>query len=196
MHFVEPKLKESHFTCPHCGTLTNMEWAKAQHPFALMANLYKDSEVSVAFCKACKEPNIWLHGKMIFPDARGVDPHPDMPAKAKEIFCEAQAVIGKSPRAACALLRLCLELLVKELGGEGKNLYERTESLGLPPDMHDLFLACRIVGNQASHPGEINFDTPEGKELAFTQSNFINLIVLILISPKCQIQKVRQIVKF
>lgn len=129
---------------------------------------------------------------MIFPDLRGVEPHADMPDKAREIFCEAQAVIGKSPRASCALLRMCLEVLVSELGGKGKTLYEKVESLNLPPDLEEVFRACRIVGNQAAHPGVINFDSPEGKDLTDTLSGFINLIVAFLISPKIQAKKILQ----
>lgn len=190
MHFIEPKFKEDNFTCPHCGTLSNMDWAPAQHQFALVANQYSKNVVSAAFCKACKKPSIWLNEKMVYPDVRGIDPHPDMPDKAREIFCEAQAVIGKSPRAACALLRLCLEVLASDLGGKGKTLYERIESLNLPPDLEEVFRACRIVGNQAAHPGEINFDSQEGRDLANTLSGFINLIVAFLISPKIQARKI------
>lgn len=196
MHFVEPKFQGNHFTCPHCGTVAGMRWDYAKSPIDLSYHAQSDSRVCAAYCRACDQPSIWLDGRMVYPDVLGIEPHSDMPDKAREIFCEAQAVSGKSPRAACALLRLCLEVLVKELGGEGKNLYERIENLKLPPDVYDLFQACRIVGNQASHPGEINFDSQEGKELAVTLSNFINLIVLILISPKRQIQRVREVVKF
>lgn len=192
MHFVEPKFKGDDFTCPHCGTLSNMSWSVARHPSPYLSSRYLESEVSVAFCKACKEPSIWLREKMIFPDLRGVEPHADMPSKAREIFCEAQSVIGKSPRAACALLRMCLEVLVSELGGKGKTLYEKVESLNLPPDLEEVFRACRIVGNQAAHPGVINFDSPEGKDLTETLSGFINLIVAFLISPKIQAKKILQ----
>ena len=192
MQLIEPKFQEGHFTCPHCGTTASMEWSYARHPLALAAGICSSSTVSVAFCKACEMPNIWLHKKMVYPDIHGTEPHQDMPAKAKEIFCEAQAVSGKSPRAACALLRLCLEVLVSDLGGKGNTLYERIESLKLPPDLEDVFRACRIVGNQAAHPGEINFDSPEGKDLADTLSGFINLIVSFLISPKIQAKKILQ----
>ena len=192
MHFVEPKFKGSDFTCPHCGTLSNMDWATAKHQFELVASQYSKNVVSVAFCRACKKPSIWLDEKMVYPDVLGIDPHPDMPNKAKEIFCEAQSVIGRSPRASCALLRLCLEILVSELDGKGKTLYEKVESLNLPPELEDVFRACRIVGNQAAHPGVINFDSQEGKDLANTLSGFINLIVAYLIWPKIQAKKILQ----
>lgn len=196
MQFVEPKFQEDHFTCPHCGTVAGMRWDHAKNQIDLSYHGKPDPRVCAAFCRACDQPSIWLDGKMVYPDVLGIEPHSDMPDKAREIFCEAQAVIGKSPRAACALLRLCLEVIVSDLGGKGNTLYERIESLKLPPDMEDVFRACRIVGNQASHPGEINFDTQEGRDLAVTLSNFINLIVLILIAPKRQIQRVREVVKF
>ena len=196
MHFIEPKFQEDHFTCPHCGTVAGMRWDPAKNPLDLSYRGQPDPRVCAAFCRACDQPSIWLDGKMVYPDVLGIEPHSDMPDKARVIFCEAQAVSGKSPRAACALLRLCLEVIVSDLGGKGNTLYERIESLKLPPDLEDVFRACRIVGNQASHPGEINFGPQEGKELAVTLSNFINLIVLILIAPKRQIQRVREVVKF
>ena len=127
---------------------------------------------------------------MVYPSIHGIEPHEDMPEEAKKLFTEAQGVVGKSSRAACALLRLCIEHLVDHLGGKGKNLHDRIESLNLPPDLYEVFKACRIVGNQAAHPGIIDFEEPEGKELAFTLSGFINLIVSFLISPRIQAQKI------
>lgn len=190
--FIEPKWNQPAFTCPHCGTNSSMTWQVTTSPFKKSsAKPFKDHVFS-AFCLTCSRPSIWTDEKMVYPDVLGIEPHSDMPEKAREIFCEAQAVIGKSPRASCALLRMCLEVLVNELNGKGKNLYERIESLNLPPELNEVFKACRIIGNQAAHPGEINFDPQEGKDLANKLSGFINLIVSFLISPKIQAKKILQ----
>ena len=190
MKIVEPKWRAHTFTCPHCGTLASMRWNVVESPFnRSSAHPFKD-HVFAAFCTACYRPNIWTDEKMVYPSTSGVEPHPDMPDKAKALFNEAQAVVGNSPRASCALLRLCLEVIVDHLNGKGKNLYERIDSLNLPPDLREVFTACRIVGNQAAHPGEINFESSEGKELAATLSGFTNLIVAFLISPIIQAREI------
>lgn len=190
MIYVEPEYKLSSFTCPHCGTVAMMSWEATRQLVEITRLNVSVGHVFAAFCKACGKPNVWVDGKMVYPNVRGVEPHPDMPSKAKEIFLEAQAVIGQSPRASCALLRLCLEALVDDLGGKGNNLYERIESLNLPVEMKEIFTACRIVGNQASHPGEIEFDSQEGKDLANTLSEFINLIVMVFISVRLKAKAV------
>ena len=153
-------------------------------------SIFNPAIISVAQCIDCKKFSVWIEQKMVYPSIRGIVPHEDMPEHARKLFNEAQDVIGKSPRSACALLRLCLEQLVDYLGGSGKNLRERIESLNLPPDLNEIFKACRIVGNQAVHPGIIEFNEPEGKELAFILSGFINLIVSFLISPRIQAQRI------
>ena len=57
---------------------------------------------------------------MVYPEACGAEPHDDMPEQAKKTFREAQSILGKSPRGACMMLRLCVEQLLTELGYEQK----------------------------------------------------------------------------
>lgn len=181
--YVKPEWKKSPFTCPHCGTVAQMHWDVLVSYFRPTSpNAFKD-HVFVARCYVCNKPSIWTDERMVYPLLRGIEPHEDMPEETKKLFNEAQDVIGLSPRSSCALLRLCLEQLVEDLGGEGKNLNDRITSLELPPDFQPVFDACRLAGNQAAHPGVIDFSEPQGAELARTLSDFINLIAAYKISP-------------
>ncbi|WP_337753793.1 DUF4145 domain-containing protein [Sutterella wadsworthensis] len=162
---------------------------------ALSNKDFDDHELSVVECISCKGLSIFVKDVLIYPDSPAIEPAEDMPEKARAFYLEAQAVIGKSPRSACALLRLCLEELADHLGGTGKNLYERIESLKLPSDVSDLFKACRLMGNQAAHPGVIDFKNDNGLPVARALSQFVNIIVMIKISPRIQAQRFLEQVK-
>lgn len=104
-------------------------------------------------------------------------PHLDLPSKCSDIYLEARNVSSDSPKAAAALLRLCVQLLLVELGGKGKNLDDDIAKLvtaGLPAQVKDALDICRVVGNNAVHPGEIDLnDDPEMAGQLFELINFI-----------------------
>ncbi|WP_302431238.1 DUF4145 domain-containing protein [uncultured Sutterella sp.] len=200
MKYDNPSFDKEAFTCPHCGVKAEMYWSTINAPRgfkseAFRLNTFPSEIVAAAQCRNCDKLSLWVDKKMVYPTLHGIEPHDDMPEAAKALFREAQEVLGASPRSSCALLRLCLELLVEDLGGKGSNLFERIESLHLPPNLAEVFKACRIAGNQAAHPGVIDFSTEEGSELALTLSEFINLIVAFLISPGIQAQRILERVK-
>jgi hypothetical protein len=116
--------------------------------------------------------------KMIVPSEAPVPPHhPDLPKDCLTDYDEARAIFAKSPRAAAALLRLCLQKLMPNLGEKGKNLNEDIGALvkkGLPVLVQKALDYCRVVGNNAVHPGEIDIqDTPEIAQELFKMINFI-----------------------
>lgn len=105
-------------------------------------------------------------------------PHADLPDACKKDYEEARAVFAHSPRAAAALLRLAVQRLVAELGQQGKDLNAAIASLaekGLPVRIQQALDICRVVGNHAVHPGEINID--DNPEVAENLFRMINLIV-------------------
>lgn len=115
---------------------------------------------------------------MIVPSDAPVPPaHPDMPQECIAEYNEARAIVGLSPRAASALLRLALQKLLAVLGEKGKNINDDIASLvskGLPPQVQQALDFCRVVGNNAVHPGAIDLnDTPEIAHHIFTMMNFI-----------------------
>ena len=120
----------------------------------------------VAFCAHCGTYSVWINEQMEYPRLSTAPlPVACMPKPVKDVYNEARDICDKSPRGACALLRLALELLVKELGENEKNLKKAIDNLvkkGLPEKIKKLFYIVRIIGNNAIHPGKIDMaDNPK-----------------------------------
>jgi len=115
---------------------------------------------------------------MVVPSEAPVPPpHTDMPGVCLPEYDEARNIVALSPRAASALLRLALQKLMTELGEKGRNINDDIGSLvakGLPVLVQQALDFCRVVGNNAVHPGEIEInDTPEIAHNLFEMMNFI-----------------------
>lgn len=121
----------------------------------------------------------WHDEQLLVPSASTIEmPSLDLPESCKGEYLEAREIIDISPRGAAALLRLCIQKLLKELGKSGNNINGDIADLvkeGLPLLVQQSLDICRVVGNNAVHPGEINLDdTPEISRSLF---RLINLIV-------------------
>lgn len=115
---------------------------------------------------------------MIVPSEAPVPPaHVDMPEVCQMDYDEARAIVAVSPRAAAALLRLAVQKLMVPLGEKGKNINDDIGALvarGLPRQVQQALDFCRVIGNNAVHPGEIEInDTPEIAHNLFAMLNFI-----------------------
>lgn len=115
---------------------------------------------------------------MLVPGEAPVPPaHVDMPAECRAEYDEARSIVALSPKAASALMRLALQKLMVVLGEKGKNINDDIGSLvgkGLPMLVQQALDYCRVVGNNAVHPGEIEInDTPEIAHQLFVMMNFI-----------------------
>ena len=114
-------------------------------------------KVEVSSCLHCKNATLWLAEKIIYPPTRmSPPPNGDMPEDVHKVYEEAAAIANQSPRAASALLRLAIEILLKDLGeagtinGRHKNLVKK----GLDERIQQALDIVRVTGNNAVHPGK------------------------------------------
>lgn len=103
--------------------------------------------------------------------------HQDMPEKIKSLYDEALSVVDLSPKAAGALLRLAIQHLMPLIGANTGKLDKDIAKLvseGLPEQVKQALDYCRVIGNNAVHPNEINLDdTPKMAHTMFEMINFI-----------------------
>lgn len=172
--YYPPTFETRKFHCILCGVFASQSWANAYlHDGQSIPTGIKGSH-----CSHCGRWSYWYEGKMIIPSEAPVEPpHPDLPEDCALDYREARDVYTRSPRAGAALLRLCLQKLMRHLGENGKNINDDIGSLvskGLSPMVQKSLDICRVVGNNAVHPGEINLkDSPEIAQQIFSLINFI-----------------------
>ena len=110
-----------------------------------------------------------------------------MPDTVKQLYEEAGLIYNKSPRAACALLRLAIDRLCNELGETDRDINKNIGALvekGLPRTIQQALDIVRVVGNKAVHPGQIAFDVDD-QNTALMLMELVNMITERMISePK------------
>jgi uncharacterized protein DUF4145 len=101
--------------------------------------------------------------------------------------------LSRSPRGEAGLLRLAIQKLCVELKQPGKNINDDIAELvrnGLPTGVQKALDSVRVIGNEAVHPGQIDFaDTPE---IAATLFSVVNFIVEKMISEPKEIEAIYQ----
>ena len=163
---------------------------------SIASETFSASEIAVAQCRDCESISVWVNEKMVYPEACGVEPHDDMPEQAKKTFREAQSILGKSPRGACMMLRLCVEQLLTELGYKQKNLADKIKAAapeGSP--LRSILNACRLAGNEFVHAGtfeELDKSGLQPELIADALSTFINQAVLQLVSIPKEARKIEE----
>lgn len=134
--------------------------------------------LNLSECFSCKNVTLWVHDKVVFPETSGAPmPNNDLSDDIKAVYNEARSIIEKSPRGAAALLRLCIQLLCRDLGEKGENINEDIANLvknGLDPKIQRALDIVRVIGNNAVHPGKIEFNDDRSVAISlFTLVNFI-----------------------
>lgn len=105
------------------------------------------------------------------------------------MYEEAREIVAISPRAAAALLRLCLQMLCGQVGEKGDNLHTDIKSLldkgKIDKSLQKAFDSVRVIGNNAVHPGVIDID--ERKEDVHLLFRLINIIATKMITDENKI---------
>jgi hypothetical protein len=157
--------------------------------FPTQLNSALPSSLSIAQCHSCNNFTLWVDKKIVYPRSIPIDiPNSDMEDSIKDLYDEARTIVFDSPKGATALLRLALQKLLIQLGKDGKNINNNIKELvteGLHPTIQKALDLVRVIGNNAVHPGEINFD--DNKEIAFKLFKIINLIAEDMITKKKEI---------
>lgn len=145
------------------------------------------ANVFISSCYSCKDISIWLYDSLIFPVVNiEIEPNSDLDHDIRLDFNEAKSIFSASPRAAAALLRLCVQKLCRQLGMRGKKIDDDIGALvqkGLPVTIQQALDLVRVIGNNAVHPGEINLN--DDRDTAYKLFELVNLIAYNQISqPK------------
>lgn len=105
--------------------------------------------------------------------------HEDMPEDVKEVYDKARAVFPFSHEASSAMLRSALEQLLNHLDPSSNNLSKKLDRLiqkgTLPEPVIQAMDSIRLIGNDAIHPGKIQWDEPQ--EIALLLFELMNMIV-------------------
>lgn len=148
------------------------------------------SDTTIAMCLACQGKTLWLKDKLLYPSESAPEPNPDMPAYVLSLYNEAGEIYTKSPRAACALLRLAIERLCNELVEEDTidNNIAKLVKKGLPEKIQQALDLVRVIGNKAVHPAQIALDV-DNIDTARMLFELLNIITSYMITEKNQIEE-------
>ena len=197
--YIEPKEDLDVFTCPYCAVTSQQEWAHiditSDYTDRIQVTGYDMSDedqsgIYTSWCLNCEKAALWESQKIVYP-LTGIfpPPHEDLPEDIKEIYKEAGSIANTSPRAACALFRVAIEMLLNHIGKEG-NINDNIKKLveeGLHPKFQKILDILRVTGNNAVHSGTIKFDdrTPI---VSFYE--WINMVTDILITKPAEIERI------
>ena len=197
--YIEPAIGKKSFTCPHCGAISLMHFHCISYIDKNVIGFQEEkyggnSWVQVATCHNCAKHIVWVDDMYAYPDIVAEEPNPDMPEEVKLLYNEAGLIYNKSPRAACALLRLAIDRLCNELGETDRDINKNIGALvkkGLPESVQKALDVVRVVGNKAVHPGQIAFDVDD-KATATMLMRLLNIIVERIITEPNEIDSLYQ----
>lgn len=196
--YVAPSYMEKVFTCPYCDVTATQFWygnstaKSAQLIKDTTLNAYKlsfsnsfcaDREIKdwlFAKCASCKRISVWHKKEMVHPFCSPVaEPNSDMPEEVKAQYIEASKIAFLSPAASAALLRLGLQLLLKDILEKDStgNIFKDIKLLEQHPIDSNLIKALdiiRISGNESVHPGTLNLN--DNKDDVFYLFDLLNMV--------------------
>lgn len=148
------------------------------HDFKQTFNRFVPNGFSIATCCSCSEITLWVNEQIVYPKKTTIlPPNDDLDEDIKALYIEASTILIDSPKGSTALLRLALQMLLKQVGKSGKKINDDIKELvseGLSPKIQQALDLLRVIGNNAVHPGQINLDDDtEVAEKLFSILNFI-----------------------
>jgi uncharacterized protein (UPF0335 family) len=165
---------------------------EAKTDFSKLIKSFIPESFAAAICQSCGKYSLWVDENIVYPRKISIEPaNEDLNEEIKEIYDEASRIVIDSPRGAAALLRLALQLLLKQLGKEGKNINNDIKELvknGLSQKIQKALDFVRVVGNNAVHPGQI--DLKDNIEVALKLFKLINFIANEMITKPKEIDKI------
>ena len=201
MSYIEPVYQGASFTCPHCEVVTGQGW---DGPHGLSrSDVYA---ISSCHSTTCLRKGLWVGKARVTPGIgrdydlllvwplvrKGPKPNTDLSDEIQKDYQEAREVIGSSPRAAAALLRLALQKLMIQLGQPGKRINDDIAALvaaGLKPTVQKAADIVRVTGNDGVHPGQIDTDDEQTVMRLF---GLINIIAEDQITQPAEIEALYQ----
>lgn len=194
--YTPPIFKKSEFNCPHCYSYAHQEWSymtKRDSDSIGYASFFNAKGFMISTCMNCKKISLWLDsGELIFPSLLTAPlPNSDMPEEILDEYNEAREIVNRSPRAAAALIRLSIQKLLPQIGGDGSNINDDIKKLvksgKIGVDIQKALDSLRVIGNESIHPGVM--DMKDDSETAFALFRILNIIIERTISYDKQIDE-------
>lgn len=190
--FIKPSFNKTAFNCPHCQAFSEQVWMNFYYGTSRYSNSNDElEELKISVCSHCSRYALWYKAEMIYPQFQGVEPpNSDLSEEIKKDYLEASNIVQKSPRGACAILRLAIQKLCIQLGQDGKDLNTNIAELvkeGLPRRVQEALDIVRVVGNGAVHPGIL--DLEDDYETSFQLFKLVNFIAEKMITEPKEVDK-------
>lgn len=186
--YVPLTYKAKAFSCPHCRAYAQQRWVELLE--VEDGRPSPDRHIAKSVCAHCGQACYWLDGRLLHPRGGGPPPNPDLGPEIVDDYDEARRIVNDSSRGAAALLRLCIQKLMVQLGEKGENLNNDIASLvekGLPVEIQQALDIVRVIGNNAVHPGEL--DIRDDLDTAMSLFGLVNQIAESMISQPKKIQE-------
>ena len=194
--YYPPTYESESFNCAHCRVYSSQYWCylrtvRMPHVGHIIQDRTLPDHFAASLCGYCRGWSIWIEEVLVYPAQVAVEnPNEDMPEDVKKLYMESAQVLSTSPRAAAALLRLGLQILLGVVGGDGKNInydIKKIVALGIEPETQRALDILRVFGNNGTHPGEIKLD--EDPSLVHQMYGLMNYVTDRLITQKNQINE-------
>lgn len=185
--YVAPEHAKTAFHCPHCHAYSDQLWRDACG-FAGHHSLITGIRFST--CLHCSRTCIWLDEVLVLPRVSLAPAHHEaMPAEVARFYDEASETSAASPRAAAALLRLAIDVLVRSVGGDGtlNEAIGQLVAVGLPERVQQALDVVRVTGNDAVHPGVM--DTADDPTVVAALFDLTNMICDLMIAQPARIKQ-------